>query len=296
MNYIKVIEELPLYTEGESKGYIRLWDFSQANSCEAARVAAVTTIVSVCRGKQTLNPEKLYKQLMTEHNGKPGSAFEFIPVKEYWDYTSIAQDQHGYEHRGNVLTNARITLESGKHLRDQTDNKTFIVFEAKFPYTFGPHLLHHRKFTPMCASERHQQLREYYYCSELQEVWENNRKNYESWNELCYNMSQYDWDKDQSDYNIRKELTNKGSHGLMFVTYWMCGWLEDPRRFGNLIKIRYKNPAMKEIQILTRALLHLLVKNNLVTIDTLKKWDSFYPKAINLSERFDMIKSGSDLL
>ena len=41
----------------------------------------VTRIASICRGeKQVLNPYKLFDQLLTESNGKPSSALEFIPV------------------------------------------------------------------------------------------------------------------------------------------------------------------------------------------------------------------------
>lgn len=306
MKHIKLIGGLPLYTEGESQGYINLWDFSLANSNNEARVEAVTKVVEVCRGKVAQYPEKLYKQLLTEHNGKAGAAFEFVPLtytKAEWDaldYGDIVEFTDL-----NNLTTKRTNLRAALNCQDddmanlysKEPAKDFVVVEVKFPYTVGPHILHHKKLSFMCASERHQQLREYYYCEELKDIKEEElQPRWETWNYICNTSSQANWDYWQQKYNIRKELTNKGSHGLMFVKYFLAGWISDPKRWGNFIKVRYSNPAMKELQVIARALLHLLVKHNIATIETLVSWDNAYPDTPRLAERYEAIKDGKELI
>ena len=62
-------------------GFVELWDNSEANASLDSRVETVTTVASVCFGKdKAKKPEKLFNRLESEAMGLPSSSFEFVPV------------------------------------------------------------------------------------------------------------------------------------------------------------------------------------------------------------------------
>jgi len=286
---MKLLDRIELYNSDSeaSHGYVEIYDpYIPANDATVFNInTTLAKLASVCRGKTIADPDAFAKYLRTEHNGKAGVPFEFIPT--------VIKNKDGSVSTANL----RATLE-GKHrllMPTELQRKRFLLFKIKFPYTIAAHVLHHRLFSHLFASERVRKLREYYLPKELQVVWSVNKKNYESWNDLCYNMSQCNWDEDQLAYKIRAELTNKGSHGLMFTEAYTAGWIET-QNWGNFFKVRYENPAMPEIQVLSRAMLHIAVRNNFIEESDLLAWDCYYDKTPKMLERYQDIKAGNEMI
>jgi thymidylate synthase (FAD) len=62
-------------------GYAEMYDFSRANMSEESRIAAISTVASVCyQNSKALGSISLYNRLLSESAGLPSSSFEFVPV------------------------------------------------------------------------------------------------------------------------------------------------------------------------------------------------------------------------
>jgi len=250
MKYISMIKEVKLW----NAGYVQRWNFSKANSCEEARVEAVTEVARVCRGdKEIKDPIKLYKQLLTEHNGKPGEVFQFVPRTTYTTWANYNQSRFGYKDKNDTLrTNLRAHLnDSYERNYDTGYNNSvsgFHVFKIKIPMMIAAHILKHGQLSFMQVSERSQKLREYYYCDDLLPIKQSTcfTDNEEEWNNVCYNFSQHTFDLYRKKFRIRQELTNKGSHGLSYTTMWIAGWEQDPSGWDNFFGVRRKKPSQLE--------------------------------------------------
>lgn len=269
MKYIKPIKRIDLW----NSGYCELWDFSQANSCEAARRETILEIAKVCRDKEDL-PDKLYDHLLIEHAGKPGELFQFIPILHapltrmgYVPNTvRFGYKFEKYKGLPNLyLTNLRALLETPEicnYYQEQDSSKGFYVFKCKIPLMIVPQILRHGQLSFMQQSERHCKLREYYYCDELSPIMEKEGKIncYEdsTWNAVCLGLSQYDLDRYQSLYRLRQELTNKGSHGLAYTTLWIAGWKQDPSQWINFFSVRLEKKTQKELRELAETMKQLM--------------------------------------
>lgn len=261
INNVKPIKEVKLW----NAGYVQMYDFSEANSSEEHRVAYVTEIARVCRGdKPIANPTKLYKQLLTEHNGKPGEIFQFIPVIRTNYSPHVVR--FGYTDDNNeILTNLRACLEDEIDYDYDKKVSGFYVFKIKVPLMIVPQILRHGQLSFNQQSERHCKLREYYYCDEFKPIldeaieffkeWWNfdledaEKHGYKepTWNSFCYEASQSDLDNAQRRFNIPQELLNKGSHGLAYTTLWIAGWKQDPSQWDNFFSVRTKKPTQAEL-------------------------------------------------
>lgn len=286
MKYISMLKEIKLW----NNGYVQMWNFSKSNSCQEAREEAILEIVKVCRGDKEIKNPNLYKHLLTEHAGKPGEAFQFVPaihdlinpnspyITEIPGYELNRfglNDQNNHRVLGNlrmIITDKNSGISKDIYNEQVSD---FYVFKMKVPIMIVPHLLKHGQLSFMQQSERYCKLREYFYCDELEPLWEANKMNYEDWDELCYNSSQWDWDLDQSNYGtdlIRQELTNKGSHGLAYTTLWIAGWKQDLSGFQNFFNVRLGKGTQKETRELAQAMKDLMeYKNYLTKADTENK-------------------------
>ena len=261
-------------------GYVKMFDFSKANSSEAHRIHAVTMIANVCRGDKGIKDrEALYKQLLTEHAGQAGEVFQFVPtiteagrmqyrITEEHEVLPMNIARFGIKEKFKQLCNLRATLNDGQGWNYNEQVSGFHVFKIKIPMMIVQHILRHGQLSFMQVSERSQKLREYYYCDEFKQILDEVRYNFleehkdisdnELWNNICYQASQQAWDIWQNGFSIdtgdangskiRQELTNKGSHGLAFVTMWIAGWKQDPTQWDNFFAVRTKNPSQREIQ------------------------------------------------
>lgn len=171
---IKLIKEVRLF----NAGYVQMWDFSEANANEDNRIEAVTTVANVCRGdKGVKNPKELYQQLLIEHDGKPGSVFEFVPVEltnSYGEQTERFGTQEQVEvymvgYYTFTYTNLRACIADNLN-KYNNDVNDFFVFKVKVPQMIVKHILRHRMLSFQEMSERTNKLREYYYCDELEPI------------------------------------------------------------------------------------------------------------------------------
>jgi len=284
MDSIKPIKEVKLW----NNGYVQMCDFSKANSSEEHRIAHVCHVANVCRGdKGVKDPKELYQKLLTEHDGKPGSVFEFVPVianlsMTTGDYKNVQRfgifrgKTDGLKSRW--LTNLRAMIPDVDSMNDRYVHQTkieynnepikdFFVFKLKIPMMIVPHILRHRAFSFMQVSERTQKLREYYYCDELEQLaYKGMYKRcgflgYQisaSWNFDIQHLSQYDFDDAQSNYSIRQELTNEGSHGLAYTTLWIAAWKQNTYAWDNFFAVRTKKPAQREIIELAKTMKQMM--------------------------------------
>ena len=68
-------------TLGDNIGYVHEYDFSKANLCHENRIAAVSTVASICyQNPKAIGSINLFDRLATEASSLPSSAYEFIPV------------------------------------------------------------------------------------------------------------------------------------------------------------------------------------------------------------------------
>ena len=62
-------------------GYVESYDFSRANLSNDSRIAAISSVASICyQSKTALGSESLYNRLLAESKGLPSSSAEFVPV------------------------------------------------------------------------------------------------------------------------------------------------------------------------------------------------------------------------
>ena len=62
-------------------GYVESYDFSRANLSNDSRIAAISSVASICyQSKTALGSESLYNRLLAESKGLPSSSFEMCPV------------------------------------------------------------------------------------------------------------------------------------------------------------------------------------------------------------------------
>jgi len=260
---IKLIKEVPLW----NNGYVQQYDFSEANSSEESRIEHVCAVARVCRGDKTpvKSDKKLYRQLLTEHDGKCSSVFEFVPTWKSTlnrDLTFTHQSIFGVRvsismSYTTVLSNLRAMLSDEEDYYNECPQEGFFVFKVKVPQMIVKHILRHRMLSFQEMSERTNKLREYYYCDELYELYMRLQKRnclkqidqYDGnlWNELIYRTAQCEFDGDQQQLKIRQELLNKGSHGIAYTTLWIAGWRQDKSGWDNFFAVRTKKPAQREV-------------------------------------------------
>ena len=233
---IKCIEEVKLW----NNGYVRLFDFSEANSSQEAREEACAVVSSACYGKEISNKPKHYKRLISEHAGSATEILQFLPVvienatyRSFSDHIFNGLLRYGYMQNESVYTNMRAILnyDCNKFIcKDLAKAEGFAVFNIKIPYMIVDHSRRHKLISSFFA-----------------ENWQSNR----SFHEKEYFESE----------DIRQELTNKGEFGLMYVNGWLGGWLRDPATFDNFFKVRRSNSAQKETQELANAMYSLIQKH-----------------------------------
>lgn len=116
-------------------GYVESFDFSHANTSKESRIAAITTVASVCyQSPKALGSISLYDRLATEAAGLPSSSFEFVPIlldmrdhkyKPWADKLHLASPVFKYGeivHGGYLLTNLRALIAS---VGSDSDNPVF---------------------------------------------------------------------------------------------------------------------------------------------------------------------------
>ena len=77
-------------------GYVESYDFSRANLSNESRIAAISTVASICyQSPKAAGSISLYNRLANESMGLPSSSFEFVPVLLKLDSTWLkTRDNH----------------------------------------------------------------------------------------------------------------------------------------------------------------------------------------------------------
>ena len=125
MTHVNVPTQIstPTSTITTSSSVVSAYDFSTANSSLESRIAAITTVASVCyQSPKSLGSISLYDRLACESVGLPSSSFEFVPVlldmrdskyRPWADKLSLVSPIFKYGeivHGGYLLTNLRALI------------------------------------------------------------------------------------------------------------------------------------------------------------------------------------------
>lgn len=149
MSWFKSVAKEPIY--GDGIGYVELWSGWNGNISEESRIETVSTIASICYGKEEAkNPKSLYKKLLDSgHN----SLFEFINNGSHITLSRIG---------GSLRHCALKTLkkEYGKKERYVTecveDHKRCVgTFKIKVPLFVRSQIVRHRGFSVCEMSRRY---------------------------------------------------------------------------------------------------------------------------------------------
>ena len=273
---MKPIKEVKLW----NKGYVKQYDFSEANKNMENRIEAVCEIAKVCRNLETIkNPERLYNQLLTEHAGNPSEIFSFIPYIDYnspefmWIKNVSDYYRFGYSKKDLFYTNMRNVINFNDDLYFTEKVEGFHVFKIKVPYAIVDHLRRHQLLNFTLAenwrTNRIIHKLEYYhpefgkkqdehftkfvkYClghynKEIPE---------EEYQELIRQSDYEDLIDYQEKYKFRKELIAKGEFGLRYTEGFIGGWEQDTCAWGNFFSVRAGNA--KGVQKETKELANVI--------------------------------------
>lgn len=214
-------------------GYCKLYDFSKANANLENRIKAVCHIAQVCRNLKTVkNPEKLYKQLLTESNGKASEVLSFIPAVEkytekydlhanicpestvndygrfgYYDFNIPGADNNDF------LTNMRNLINyDSSYTRDGgfIDNaEGFLVFKIKIPNMVVLHMVRHKMLENKEIAENWRSQRKFHSPEYFRPIF-----NIENIPDLKFKKFIRDYLGDYIGESIDNDEYNKLIHGL----------------------------------------------------------------------------------
>ena len=151
-------------------GYVESYDFSTANMSNDLRIAAISTVASVCyQSPKALGSMSLYNRLANESAGLPSSSFEFVPVlltyeevrkitkKAMFTFELPAILRYGQVMRRGfklvLLTNLRALISDVGDKADQYFNdedqcdfikKKFKVYKSKIDLSTRAQFIRHR--------------------------------------------------------------------------------------------------------------------------------------------------------
>jgi len=111
VTHVKIQEDFVVYSgrielNDDNLGYVESYDFSRANMNLESRIAAITTIASVCYGNpKALGSISLYNRLQAESAGLPSSSYEFVPILLSVEQVREVLDDYGIIDIDSLLIN-----------------------------------------------------------------------------------------------------------------------------------------------------------------------------------------------
>lgn len=273
----------------DSIGYVESYDFSRANTSKEARIAAITTVASVCyQSPKALGSISLYDRLAREAAGLPSSSFEFVPVlldmrdskyKPWADKLSLVSDVFKYGeivHGGYLLTNLRALISC---VGEDADNPVFfnsptecgIIHEYFKVYLTKIDLATARQFMRHRASWQELSRRyvsgkklpfEFYNSSKLTNVVssseivtpEGHYFSFDLTTEALINTCLLHYDAAIAS-GVKPEEARRILPQAMYTQVWSA-W--QPKQLENLFKLRCDSHAQSEIRQLACAMKDLL--------------------------------------
>lgn len=243
--YVNKLAENKIFNDG----YVQLWDFSNANSCQEAREEACSLVASATRGADiSKNPAKLYERLSKEAaEGKPGRVFEFLPILDGVANEEANPDDYNYYRFGytdngyNVNTNLRNLMVN--YGLDITENKRdcigFIAFKIKAPefvwQQFATHEMMGRFISRVSESRR---------VTDIGDYWLPDRLTDDDFKWLKREFSFDEAINYLQNLGFKKEIYQRFPQGWEYRTFWLCGWLQDPYAWRNLLMERGALPDL----------------------------------------------------
>lgn len=125
----------------DGQGFVSLWDFSKSNLSNESRIETISTVASICYGKdKAANPEILYNKLKAEDEGVPPSTFEFI---KRFDKPEI---------KDSFRNNYNLEFTSKNSINKQLES--IVTFRVCIPMNISKQLVRHRQFSYQELSRR----------------------------------------------------------------------------------------------------------------------------------------------
>lgn len=266
----------------DSIGYVESYNFSQANISEETRIAAITTIASVCYANpKALGSISLYDRLATENKGLPSSSYEFVPVliniadiqqihnisgKTYeWELAVLRYGQL-VDKSQFVLTNLRALMaDVGTNANQYFNNieecqiiaKYFKVFKSKIDLSTARQFMRHRaswqELSRRYVSGKRADF-EFYLTDKMQTIEFENTDTLVLDAKGIIQLCVYRYDTAISQ-GVKPEEARRILPQAMYTTVWSA-W--QPNQLDVFFKLRCDKHAQVEIQHLAYAMKDLL--------------------------------------
>lgn len=261
-------------------GYVESYDFSRANMLQESRIAAISTIASVCyQNINALGSISLYNRLATENKGLPSSSYEFVPVLLKAETILNGVTTNPYmsnclkygewiEEHKYLLTNLRALISDVGEDADQFFNteeecaiiaKHFKVYKSKIDLATARQFMRHRaswqELSRRYVSGKKAEL-EFYISPKLQGIEitvedANNEEDHfiietEDLIQMCLNHYYKALESGVKPEEARRILPQ-----AMYTTVWSA-W--QPKQLDVLFKLRIDKHAQAEIQELAKGM------------------------------------------
>jgi len=262
------IDTIPL--NSDNIGYVESYDFSTANTSLEARIAAITTVASVCYANpKALGSISLYDRLATENKGLPSSSYEFVPVLLKREIiSSLFSNCYKYgewvEEGQYLLTNLRALIADVGDRADQFFNtpeectiiaRHFKVLKSKIDLATARQFMRHRaswqELSRRYVSGKRVEF-EFYVSPKMHEYYGglSARDHMQSCLEYYYAAI---------DDGVKPEEARRILPQAMYTTVWSA-W--QPNQLEVLFKLRCDSHAQSEIQELASAMKQLTKDNH----------------------------------
>ena len=245
---------------GDGIGYVASYDFSTANLSHENRIAAISTIASICYANpNALGSIKLYDRLATESHGLPSSSFEFVPVLLSAKYVQrnmiVACKKYGewVEGYSYLLTNLRALIsdigENASTFFNTPEECTIIakhfkVFKSKIDLSTRSQLVRHRasfqELSRRYVSDKREPF-EFYISPKMRQFPETDHI-------IDASMLLY---HEALASGVKPEEARRLLPQAAYTTIWSA-WL--PSQFLNLVDLRCTPHAQSEIRDLVSAM------------------------------------------
>ena len=282
----------PTATTTTSSSTVSSFDFSTANTSLETRIAAITTIASVCyQSPKALGSISLYDRLAAEAAGLPSSSYEFVPIlldmrdakyRPWADKLSLVSPVFKYGeivHGGYLLTNLRALISC---VGTDADNPVFFntptecgiisqyfhVFKTEIDLATARQFMRHRASWQELSRRYVSGKRlpfEFYQSPKLAEVVSTFTFTTPDGHHITVNLTTDQLQQACLNHydsalasSIKPEEARRCIPQSMMTTVWSA-W--QPAQLSNLFKLRCDSHAQSEIQSLANAMKELSCTN-----------------------------------
>lgn len=269
-------------------GYAKIFDFSSANLNEESRIAAISTVASVCyQNPKAAGSISLYNRLANESAGLPSSSFEFVPILlEPGDiYSILSYSQSIYksqkrqlsvekygefiphnnlEGKSYLLTNLRALIADVGNRANEFFNteeeckiisEHFNVFQTKIDLATARQFMRHRVIWQELSRRYVSGVKtpiEFYMSKKLKDVYSDQPLSVLSTEKLMSMCLDHYFEA--LSLGVKPEEARRILPQSMYTTIWSA-WM--PSQFSSFLKLRLDSHTQIEHQYLAQAMLQL---------------------------------------